>query len=285
MQNEFSDLVLQMRIKNYYSARSFWEKFKDDLQISYEHYKRIEKGGVPSLKNALSVIAVLDMDEEFALNAWIRSQLTEPRHKAFFQKPRSVEEERYRENKRTITPNDAEALELNPVLYKIIIYLSLFSGRRIITAKELANDFNFTLREAKVYINKLRAMRIIDLRDERLVFLGWISIPDEAKYRSIRRRNFKSFVLEHLQQDYSEEWSHERIVVRRIKKKNLDELKERLCNLYRWYLNNDLEEIDEDGIPYAFFSGGAPIQSFKKSQYFYDLLDIEDDPINEGVKA
>lgn len=283
MQNEFSDMVLQERIKNHYSARSFWDQYRDSLQISYEHYKRIEKGGVPSLKIALTVIEALDIDEASALNAWMRSQLTEPRHKALFQRPKSYEEERYRENKRTITQNDAEALELNPVLYKIIIYLSLFSGRRVITANDLAKDFNFNLREAKVYINKLRSMRIIDLRDERLVFLGWISIPDEAKYRSIRRRNFKSFVMKHLQQDYDEEWSHERIVVRRVKKKNLDELKERLCNLYRWYLNNDLEEIDDDGVPYAFFSGGAPIASFKDSRHFYDMLDLDDKPIDGGV--
>ena len=266
--NEFSNFVLRTRLLDYYSAKVFWNAHQSTLKMTYEHYQRIEKGGPASIKAALAIIEALQLDEASALNAWVRSQLSNPRHKSYFAD--QSEPERNKEHRTIISPKQTKELEKDPFLYKVVIYLALFSSSKQLSIKMVAKEFNLTYPEAMECINKLKAIDLIDLRNERLVFSGWYVVPDNQEYRHIRRANFNSHVKMHLDQKFDERWSHERLTIRRVHKKRVDELKQKLHALYRWFVNSDIEETEESGVPYAFFTGAGRIESFKNYKKYYN---------------
>lgn len=264
--NEFSDYVLKTRKLEYYSARKFWSTNKEELSISYERYARIEKGELTTLKTAKELIKALHLDEYTALHAWMRSQLDDKTQRSYFSDP-SKERDQIK-NKLIISDQQKKIFEDCPFLYRIIVYLALFSNKKVITGKTLANDFNLTYKEAILIINRLQGCDLIDLRSERLIFTGWCIIPDSQPYRNIRRKNFCSMVKHHFDHDYSENSSIEKISIRRVKEKNVNELRDRINSLFRWWGNTDLEESDK-GIPYSFFVGGAGIESFKNDAAYW----------------
>lgn len=267
MQNEFSDYVMQKRKYKYYSARKFWSAHQEELGISYERYLRIEQGVQTSIKTALKIIKILNLDESTALHAWMRGQLTDPCHKSYFKDP-TKDSDRI-PNKLTV--NDVEQrkmLEECPLIYRIVVYLGLFSERDYITEKTIADEFKLTHHEAVEIVNKLKGTGIIDLRSERLKFSGWYMVPDNQEYRRIRRTNFRAAMQLHLDERFQEEWTHERIGFRRVRKEHVNTLKEKIHDLFIWFGNSDIDSTDE-GIAYSFFAGGSPIFDFKKDAYYW----------------
>lgn len=264
--NEFSDYVLKIRKLNYCSARNFWNTSKDKLSISYERYSRIEKGELTTVKTALELVKALHLDEYTALHAWMRSQLTKSSQRSYFADP--VKERDLVKNKLTINSSQKKIFEEIPFLYRVIIYLALFSDKRHITEKTLSQDFNLSYKEAQIIVNKLQGSDLIDLRKERLQFSGWCMIPDDQKYRNIRRKNFNSMVKNHFDHKYTEESSLEKTSIRRVQPKNINDLRDRVNSLFRWWANTDLVE-SEEGIPYSFFIGGAPIDTFKNDVMYW----------------
>ena len=262
MNNEFSDFIFRKRMLNYYSARSFWNANKEKLSITYERYSRIEKGEQTTLKTALELINALSLDEATALHAWVRSQLTDPKHRNYFIDPANSPE--FRPNKFIVNTNQRRLIEEFPITYRIMVYIALHSEQLDITEEMLAHEFNIPLKKMTEMLNKLKSTGFLSLRGKNLKFSGWCVIPDSAEFRTIRRENFRSFVNKHIRSPYQENLCMERINIRRIKESHIDELRSKIHSLYRWFVNNDLP-ADEEGIPYVFFSGGSPIQNWNEN--------------------
>lgn len=240
---------------------------KSELDITYERYSRIESGAQTSIKTALKIIKILNLDESIALHAWMRSQLTEPNHKSYFKDP--LKDIDRIPNKLTV--NDSEQkkmLEECPLIYRVVVYLGLFSDRDFITEKTISKAFNLSCRETTEIVNKLRGAGVLDLRNDRLQFSGWYMVPDNPEYRHIRRTNFNAAMRLHLDEKYQEEWTHERIGFRRVRKDHVHILKEKIHDLFIWFGNSDISGTD-DGVPYSFFAGGSPIMSFSKDAHYW----------------
>ena len=264
--NEFSDCVLRKRKLEYSSARKFWLKNKESLKISYERYSHIEKGEPTTIKTALKLIGVLNLDESSALHAWMRSQLEDPKHKSYFSAP-SETCDKFR-NKLVITNEQRKVFEDCPFLYRVLIYLALFSQSEEISVKKISNTFKISISEATLLINKLQAMGILDLRHERLSFNGWCVIPEGNNFEKLRRKNFTSMVWHHFDKSYTDPFALEKISIRRVQPKNIQLLREKIQNLFRWWGSSDLDE-NESGSPFTFFVGGAHIHSFENDAIYW----------------
>jgi len=264
--NEFSDQVLRKRKLNYSSARKFWLTHKNQLSISYERYSHIEKGKATTIKTALELIKALNMDESTALHAWMRSQLDDPKHKSYFSAPAETCD-KFR-NKLVITSDQRRVFEECPFLYRILIYLALFSQSEQITIKKISNVFKISTIEATALINKLQGLGILDLRQDRLSFNGWCVIPEGDDFQNLRRKNFTSMVWHHFDKAYTDRFSIEKISIRRVQPRDIQLLREKIQNLFRWWGSNDLDE-SEEGSPFTFFVGGAHIHSFANDAVYW----------------
>lgn len=153
-------------------------------------------------------------------------------------------------------------LEEIPLIYDIIIFISLYSEHKKITPKDIEKELNISSEEVKLVLRKLRSVNILPVNSTEIAFTDWFIIPDNDQFRGIRKRNFSKFMKRHLASQFDELYSIQNLTVRLASRRQVEDLKEKIYSITQWFMNLKEEEL---GSPYSLMIGGG-VFSFKNSE-------------------
>lgn len=197
--NELSKLIVDTRMRNYTTAKEFWNQNQKELGISYSHYVAIETGNrFPDINSVLSISNILKINLRTVCHLWAKVQMPSAETKSYFEPipgssfvgfPQNIQpslDEYYVFTERQITP-----LETYPEIWDSLMYLMGFSSVRRIPPQEIAKALKQEVHVIEKALDWLKNENLVAeseglYRTRRKYF----HIPNTEPFTRLRSKNF-----------------------------------------------------------------------------------------------
>ena len=243
----YNELITYQRKKTYKTAKEFYNKKKPPC--TYYYYSFIEKGRLPDVALAISLIKALGIDLRLGLFTYVQTLMPTTETKAIFHnlysplkpKPDQISSE----EAITINRKHLEILENDPTYWELLLFLST----RKANINDIAGEFKQPVTKIKKSVKDLYDYGLLN-KTENSEYYGypWFFVPDSAEFKPLREKNFKRCVQQFFKQDLKNTYCA--TVTHQLTKEQLEIVKSLTISFINTIVDLP-EEGASDSVPYT----------------------------------
>ncbi len=191
--------IRESRAAKYSKSKDFFDKYKDQLKVSYSHYAAVENGTkYPDINLVVAISKALELDLRVSCHLWSKDQMPSSETKAFFEPMPGLE--------RLGVPATAQIPNLDdifvftskqlpyllehPDAWDVLLYINA-EGEKFLDEKLISKNLKISLSEVKHIVEWLRNESLVRSQGGFLITnQSYYHLPNTHDFKELRDKNF-----------------------------------------------------------------------------------------------